>query len=160
MMNNRKQKLIGLGSETLAEAFLSLSRFSREADDLIEQLTATPKENEQRFKRKLSSLQHSGRFIDYQESYRFSLELQMLLKDLQAGVDDPLTGMKLVVAFYEADEAILGMCKNSTGSISAVFRYDAKELFTGYASLCSDKQEVADIILKLSQASNYGLIPK
>ena len=106
MMNDHKQKLIDLGSETLAEAFLSLSRFSSEADDLIEQLIATPKENEQRFKQKLSSLQHSSRFIGRQESYSFARELQMLLQDLQAGASDPLAGVKLVAAFYEADETI------------------------------------------------------
>lgn len=31
-----------------------------------------------------------------------------------------------------------------------VFRYDAKELFVEYASRCSDKEKVANIILKLN----------
>ena len=41
MNDNRKQKLIELGPETLAEALLDLSIHSDEADDLIERLGIT-----------------------------------------------------------------------------------------------------------------------
>ncbi len=56
MADSRKQKLICLGSETLAEALLDLAVYSNAVDDLIEQLIATPKENVQRFKKKLASM--------------------------------------------------------------------------------------------------------
>ena len=52
--SDRKQKLIALGADVLAEALLNFAVHSDEADDLIEQLIATPKENVQRFKKKLS----------------------------------------------------------------------------------------------------------
>ena len=129
MTDFRKQKLIDLGPGMLAEALLGLATHSVEADDLIEQLIATPDENVQRFKQKLSSLKHSRRFIDWRGASNFARELEMLLQDLKSGVDDPLTGIELVAAFYEADNTIFEMCDDSSGNIGDVFRYDAKELF-------------------------------
>ena len=157
MADPRKQKLIDLGAETLAEALLNLAIHSDEADDLIEQLLATPKENVQRFKQKLSGLKRRKRFISWRESASFSRELEMLLQDLRSGVDDPLTGVELVAAFYEADNTIFEMCDDSNGNIGDVFRYDAKELFVGYASRYDDKEKIADIILKVNQKDNYGI---
>ncbi|MDY6906452.1 MAG: hypothetical protein SWH61_17410 [Thermodesulfobacteriota bacterium] len=157
MINDRKQKLIDLGPETLADALLDLAVHSDEADELIEQLIATPKENVQRFKKKLSGLKRSRRFIDWRGAAGFSRELEMLLQDLKSGVDDPLTGVELVAAFYEADNTIFEMCDDSSGNIGDVFRYDAKELFVDYAKRCEDKQKIADIILKVNQKDNYGI---
>lgn len=157
MADARKQKLIDLGTETLAEALLNLAVHSDEADDLIEQLIATPKENVQRFKKKLSGLKRRKRFISWRESASFSRELEMLLQDLKAGVDDPLTGVELVAAFYEADNTIFEMCDDSSGNIGDVFRYDAKELFVDYASRCTDKEKIANIILKVNQKDDYGI---
>lgn len=135
----------------------TLAVHSDEADDLIEQMIATPKENVQRFKQKLSGLKHSNRFIDWRGASSFSRELEMLLQDLKSGVDDPLTGVELVAAFYEADNTIFEMCDDSSGNIGDVFRYDAKELFVEYAKRCEEKQKVADIILKVNQKDNYGI---
>lgn len=157
MTDPRKQKLIDLGTEALADALLNLAVHSDEADGLIEQLIATPKENVQRFKKKLSGLKHSGRFIDWRGATGFARELEMLLQDLKSGVDDPLTGVELVAAFYEADNTIFEMCDDSSGNIGDVFRYDAKELFVDYASRCSNKDKIADIILKVNQKDNYGI---
>ena len=157
MNNNRKQKLIALGVEALADALLNLAVHSDEADDLMEQLIATPKENVQRFKKKLSGLKQSRRFIDWRGSASFARELEMLLQDLKSGVDDPITGVELVAAFYEADNTIFEMCDDSSGNIGDVFSYDAKELFVDYASRCSDKDKIADIILKVNQKDNYGI---
>lgn len=157
MAESRKQKLIDLGSETLADALLNLAVHSDEAEDLIEQLIATPKENVQRFKKKLSSLKHSRRFIDWRGASSFAREIEMLLQDVKAGVDDPLTGVELVAAFYEADNTIFEMCDDSSGNIGDVFRYDAKELLVDYASRCADKDKIAGIILKLNLKDNYGV---
>lgn len=157
MADDRKQKLINLGADALADALLNLAVHSDEADDLIEQLIATPKENVQRFKRKLSGLKHSRRFIDWRGAASFARELEMLLQDLKSGVDDPITGVELVAAFYEADNTIFEMCDDSSGNIGDVFRYDAKELFVDYAKRCEEKQIIADIILKVNQKDNYGI---
>jgi hypothetical protein len=157
MTDSRKQKLTELGAETLAKALLEIAVHSNEADELIEQLIATPKKNMQRFKKKLSSLKHSRRFIDWRGAAGFSRELEMLLQDLKSGVSDPLTGVELVAEFYKADNTIFEMCDDSSGNIGDVFRYDAKELFVDYASRCGEKEKVADIILKVNQKDNYGI---
>jgi len=157
MAKTRKQKLIELGADALADALLNLAVHSDEADDLIEQLIATPKKNVQRFKKKLSGLKHSGRFIDWRGAASFSRELEMLLQDVKSGVDDPLTGVELVAAFYEADSSIFEMCDDSSGNIGDVFRYDAKELFVDYASRCADKDKIAEIILSVNKKDNYGI---
>ncbi len=156
-MNDRKQKLIDLGADALADALLELAVHSDLADDLIERLLATPKENIQRFKRKLSGLKRSKRFIDWRGAAGFARELEMLLQDLKAGVNDPLTGVELVAAFYEADSIIFEMCDDSSGNIGDVFRYAAKELFVDYALRCTDKEKIADIILKVNQNDDYGI---
>ena len=157
MNDNRKQKLIELGAETLADALLDLAVHSDTADDLIERLIATPKENVQRFKKKLSSLKRSRHFIDWRGSSGFARDLEMLLQDLKAGFTDPLTGVELVAAFYETDEGVLGHCDDSSGHVGDVFRFDAKELFVEYASHCTDKGKVAGIILKLNRKDDYGI---
>ncbi|MGM0644586.1 MAG: hypothetical protein ACQETC_12510 [Thermodesulfobacteriota bacterium] len=53
MSDPRKQKLIDLGAETLAQALLDIAVSSDAADDLIERLIAAPDENVKRFKKKL-----------------------------------------------------------------------------------------------------------
>lgn len=157
MTDSRKQRLIGLGVEALADALLKCAVHSDEIDDLIEQLIALPKENVRRFKKKLSDLNHSRRFIHWRGAAGFCRELKMLLQDLAAGVDDPLTGLELVATFYEADTSIFEMCDDSSGNIGDIFRYDAKELFVHYASRCSEKEQIADIILKVNQKDDYGI---
>ena len=62
------------------------------ADDLVERMIATPT---QRFKKKLTSLKHSRRFVRWGESSGLAGELETLLQDLKAGVNDPLTGVEM-----------------------------------------------------------------
>ena len=153
MSDSRKQKLIDLGAETLAQALLDIAVSSDAADDLIERLIATPDENVQRFKKKLAGLKRSRRFIDWRSSSGFARDLEMLLQDVKAGVTDPLTGVKLVAAFYETDESVFDRCDDSSGRVGDVFRFDAKELFMEYASCCPDK----DKSIVRSSAAEYRM---
>lgn len=89
----RREQLIALGTERLAEALLELASYSEVADDLVERLLATPQENIQRFTNKLTQLKRSNRFIDWRVSAEFAQELELLLQDLQAGVNDPDIGL-------------------------------------------------------------------
>jgi hypothetical protein len=157
MDDERKQKLIDLGAEALAEALLKFAIYFEEADDLIEQLVALPEENIRRFREKLSALKHSGRFIDWRGVPGFARELEMLLQDLKSGVDNPLTGVELVASFFEADNIIFEMCDDSSGYIGEVFRSDARELFVDYASGCTDKEKIAEIILRVNKKDSYGI---
>lgn len=141
----------------MADALLELARQSDAADDMVDRLIATPQENTVRFREKLSSLKHSRYFVDWRESLSFSRELEALLQDLKAGVSDPLTGVELVSAFYETDRSVFDNCDDSSGHVSGVYDFDAKELFVEYASQCKDKEKVADIILALQQDDGYGV---
>lgn len=157
MNNDRKQKLIDLTAPRLADALLELATRSDEANDLIERLIATPTENIQRFKKQLTGLKRARRFIGRRESFSFARKLDMLLQDLEAGVTDPLAGVELVAAFYEADHAVIGNCDDSDGCVGDVFRYSAKKLLAAFASRCTDKEKVAAILLKLNRKDDYGV---
>ncbi len=154
---NLRQKLIDLGAEILADNLLSLASYYDEISDLTERLTATPEENIQRFKKKLSSLKRQKKFIGWKDSAHFAIELKMLLQDIEYSTNNPLTGVKLVASFYEADNAFLGRCDDSSGNIGDIFRFDAKELFIYYASRCEEKEKIAEIILKLNNKDDYGI---
>lgn len=119
MTETRKQKLIDLGADALADALLDLAVHSEEADDLIEQLLATPKENIQRFKEKLSGLKHSGRFVDWRGAAGFAWELEMLLQDVKAGVDVRLQELSWLRPFMRRTVPFL-RCVMTPPEISAI----------------------------------------
>ena len=155
MNDNRKEKLINLGAEALSQALLELAPYSKEANDLIKRLLATPKENERRFKENLLKLQQSDRYIDWRGSADFGQELSHLLMDLEASVKDPLSGIKHVISFFESDEVFFEICDDSHADVSNVFLYDAKELFAHYASCYQDKNKLIDMVLTLCQKDDY-----
>jgi len=157
MKENRKDKLIKLGAEVLAETLIDLSGHSNRVDETIKRLISTPNENIKRFKKKLASLKRSKRFIGWGEVSDFAKELELLLQDLKAGVTDPVLGVELVAKFYEIDKAIYDRCDDSSGFIGDVFSSTAKSLFEDYASRCTDKEKVANIIIKLCSNDGYGV---
>ena len=154
---DRKKRLIELGPDVLADALLELARCDDAADDLVERMLATPKENIQRFKAKLAGLKRRQRFISWKESASFAYELKMLLEDLRSGVDDPRTGVELVSAFYKADGAVFEQCDDSSGTVGSVFQYDAKQLFIDYAARCQDKEWLSDVVFDLNREDDYGV---
>lgn len=157
MTDKLKQKLIDLGAATLADALIELAKLDNTADDVVQRMVATPTENEKRFKAKLVGLKRLTRFISWSEADQFARELQALLQDLQAGVDDPTIGAELVVAFYETDSTILNICDDSSGCVGDVYRYTAKELFFNYAKRCKDKHWLANLVLQLNHEDDYGV---
>ena len=106
MDDDRKKRLIDLGTETLAEALLELASRNNAADDLVERLIATPLENIQRFKTKLAAIKRSRRFIRWGEAAGFARELQDLLHELEFSVSDPEQGAEWVAAFYLPEPCI------------------------------------------------------
>ena len=157
MSNDKKQQLIELGVEVLAETLLELASRDDAASDLVDRMIATPEENIRRFKAKLVGLKRRRRFIPWGESGAFAGELAALLEDLKAGVDDPRTGCELVAAFYEADRGALGSCDDSNGSVGDVFRFDARDLFISFASSCEEKEWLGDLLLSLNREDDYGV---
>lgn len=157
MANKRKQRLTQLGTESLTDALLSLAERDPAAEDLIDRLIATPEENIQCYKSKLSRLKRSRRFIDWRQAADFAKELENLLEDMKAGVDAPCTGAKLTTEFYQTDKATLGNSDDSSGYIGDVYRYDAKMLFVEYASQCKDKKWLVSLVFKLNREDDYGV---
>jgi len=157
MDKDRKQRLIGLGSEALADALQKLAGQDEAANDLVERMIATPKENRKRFKAKLSGLKRMRRFIRWGESAGFANELEAILEDLKTGIEDARTGAEMVAAFYETDKGTLGNCDDSSGYVGDVFRYDARKLFSSFASRCDDKEWLVDIVFKLNREDDYGV---
>lgn len=153
----RKKKLIELGAEPLAEGILELAVHTETAEDLIERMIATPKENIRRFKAKLAGLKRRRRFISWRESGAFAHKLERLLENLKAGVDEPRTGAEMVAGFYRADRAIFEQCDDSSGNVGDVFRFTAKELFVSYAEKCRDKVWLGDLVFELNREDNYGV---
>ena len=157
MNKDRKKRLINLGAESLAEELLKLANQDDTVDDLVNRLIATPTENIQRFKKKLAKIKRSKRFVRWGESAGLARELETMLQELKAGVDDPRTGTELVAAFYKTDKYTLGNCDDSSGHVSDVYRFDAKELFIHYARRVSDTKWLANLVLKLNQDDDYGV---
>jgi len=155
--DNLRERLIQLGSERLADALLELAVRSDGADDMVKRMTASPMENAKRFKAKLAGLKRTRRFIDWRGASGFARELEDMLADLEAGVDDPETGVETVAAFFEADQHVFEQCDDSSGSIGDVFRCAACDLFVRYASRCVDKARLVDRLLELHGHDDYGV---
>lgn len=154
---DKRDRLIKLGAECLADALLELTIRYQDAEDMVERLTSTPQENIKRFRAKLAGLKRRRRFLRAGQSSGFAEELKGLLQDLQAGVHDPQSGVDLVAAFYETDDAIFKQCDDSYGNIGDIFRIDAQKLFVSYASGCENKDGLTDLILKLNRDDGYGV---
>lgn len=152
-----RERLVSLGPERLADELLRLAARTDDAAESVERLISTPEENIKRFKTRLAGLKRRRKFVDWQEAPRFARELEGLLADLRAGVDDPKAGAKLVAAFFKCDRSIFERCDDSSGVIGDVFRFDARELFTRYAAACTDKAWLSDQLLTLYDQDDYGV---
>ena len=153
----QRQKLLNVDVETLVDSLIELTKYSDEADDLVERLISTKKENLISFKKKLYDLKNSLHFVGWRESASFSRELSRLLDRLKSDVCDPMIGIENIVAFFEADILIFERCDDSSGHIGDVFRYDAKELFVEFASKCAHKKKIAELLLEILERDGYGV---
>ncbi len=157
MKDDRKNRLIELGAEALAEALLELESQNDAAHDVVERMLATAQENVRRFKSKLARLKRRERFVSRRESADLAHTLEGLLDDLRAGVEDPRTGVELLASFYESGEVVMARCDDSIGRIGDTFRFRAKDLFVYYGSRCEDKQWLGELVLRLNLDDAYCL---
>ncbi len=148
MEEGKKKKLIKLPPEVLADALLKMTEHDDMAKRLVEGLISEPDVIIKSFRRKISGLKRRKKFIHRNESRRFAAELDHLLEDLEQAKPDPGVGMSLIVSFLETDQTIFGNCDDSSAYISDVYRYGARSLFTQYASRCTDKKKVLDLLIK------------
>ena len=152
-----RERLSKLGATKLANALAYLSLRTEGGTEYMEALLLTPEEAHKRFKAKLAGLKRRRKYIDWRAAPDFARELELILATLHEGVDDPKTGLGLVGEFFSCDRAIFERSDDSSGLIGDVFRFDARNLFVTYASRCTDKGFVCDLLLRLYEHDDYGV---
>ena len=157
MNDHRKKRLRDLGADALAEALLKLANRDESAEVMVERLITTPKETLKHVKSKLSGLKRSRKFISWRESANFARELEDVLQDIKAGVDDSRTGAELIASFFETDRGTLAHCDDSSGHVGDVYRFTAKDLFVEYAARCDDKEWLGELVFTLNRKDDYGV---
>lgn len=151
------EKLISFGVEKLANILIKLSEENDVVENYIKSITSTDKENVKRFTKELNKLKRRKRFIEWDKSRDFAEELENILEILESGVTDSIIGIELIIAFFEMDSIILELCDDSSGIVGEVFTYYAKNLFTNYASKCSNKELIIKQLFNLYKEDCYGV---
>ncbi|MDD3058691.1 MAG: hypothetical protein PHO72_10275 [Sphaerochaeta sp.] len=82
MPDTRKQLLMDLGLETLADTLLELAGHNEQVNDKINSLTSAEKVNIKRYRQKLAGLRKSNRYISLELSSSFADQLERMLLDL------------------------------------------------------------------------------
>lgn len=164
MGDEKRNKLVRLDSEILADALIKIAEHDEIAERLINRLISEPDDIIKSFRRKIAGLKRRKRFIPRKESKSFAAELDHLLEDLEQAKPDPGVGMSLIASFLETDQAVFGNCDDSFGYIGDVYRNGARNLFTQYASRCTDKYQVLDLMIRTFSNDPFsvreGLIDK
>jgi hypothetical protein len=155
-VDKKRNQLIELGAEVLADTLLELSNSDKIVKDVIKRLISSPDEKVKLFKTKLSQIKRRTSFVDWDEGAAFAFELYELL-NLLKDVKNPDVGLELVGLFLEADESIFERCDDSNGDIGEVYEDGVANLFVGFASRCTDKQKIIDYAIKLNQEDGYGV---
>ena len=153
---NRKQTLIKLGAERLAEELLRLAEHSQTAADRIDYITSSRKENLNRFELQLDEL-CDGAFYDWRSVAGYAYQLSQLLSNLKESIDESCEGVKRVRHFFEKDSSIMESCDDSGGTVGMVFSIDATDCFVYFSKKCERKEFVAQQLLELVLDDQYGV---
>lgn len=154
--DKKRQQLIELGAEVLADTLLELSHSDRIIKDVINRLTAIGDEKIKLFKTKLSQIKRRTSFVSWGDGRDFADELDGLLSLLD-DVKNPETGLEWIAKFLESDESIFERADDSNGEIGYVFTETAADLFVAFANRCVNKQKVIDYVIQLNQHNDYGV---
>lgn len=152
---SKKSKLQKIGINALVDALLELASRCEAGEDFIDRLLLPQSESYKYFSTELTKLANSDRFIPWKHSMSFAQELEQLLDDIKAKVNDPEAGVNLASRFFELDEPIFERSDDSSGSIGTVFTYDAAQLFSFFAAQCQDKEWIAQKVVEIVQKDEY-----
>ncbi|MGB4406105.1 MAG: DUF6880 family protein [Sphaerochaeta sp.] len=155
MPDDRKQKLMNLGLETLADLLLDMAGNIEKVNDRINQLVAPALANIQRCRRKIAAIKNNTQFIGYTQIFSFSVLLEEVLEDLKSSVSDPCIGLKLVAEFFETDSTVFEN-SDDDGIIGDVYLGPAKDLFFAYAYACPEKESVVSLWVQVYIHDEYG----
>ncbi len=156
MEKERKNRLLELGPDVLADALLKLECRSEEASDLIDRLLATPEDAIKSFKAQMSAIKRSRKFYDWREVGRFAYKLEDMLIDVQHNVSDPSVGMDLVTRFFGIANSVFERGDDSNGSLGDVYRYTATKVFTYFAKACPDQVLIENTLFDLMSENDNG----
>lgn len=155
MPDYRKQKLMNLGTEALADLLLELAGKVEKVDDRINQLVAPTNKTIQRFRQKIAAINNNTQFIGYTQLFEFARVLEDILEDLSVSDVDPCIALELVGEFFETDIAVFEN-SDDDGIIGDVYLGPAKDLFVTYANACPDTEKVGSLLLHLYSNDDYG----
>ena len=155
--DDRREKLIGLGPEKLADALLELVDRSDVAEVLVERLTSSKEEIIKRFKSQLSGLKRSKRFVERRDAKQLAERLEDMLMDLASAEPDAIAGIRLVSDLFKCDSSIFKRCDDSYGLVVDFFRYSAGVLFVEYAERIDDKDYLCNLLFDLYEKDDYGV---
>ncbi len=110
-----------------------------------------------RFERGIQELANHEKFLGWSESNAFADELRQMLMEVSLVNIVPEKGIELIAKFYRTADAIVGNADDSDGEIGAVYKNDACNLFVRYAANCPGKEAVAQSVLDLYMADQYGV---
>ena len=99
MSDLRKQKLIELGVEKIADILLDFSCRYDEIDDCVNWLVAPPDKKLSLVKSKISRLRKFDDFIDWRHASGFERGVENILDDIKSLNPDPETGLSLTADF-------------------------------------------------------------
>ncbi|GMQ81553.1 MAG: hypothetical protein BMS9Abin05_0985 [Rhodothermia bacterium] len=155
MEDSRRQRLIELGAEELADVLGNLALQNEDVARTVARLTSSGQENAKRFTRALGDLKRRNKFYGSRESFELARQLTGILADLTAARLEPRSGVQAMVDFYRADTRIFESCDDSFGNVSDVFCHDAVDVFASYASECTDEDWIVEVVIELNQRDDY-----
>lgn len=157
MAHTRRDQLIALGSEVLADHILALAVSNPGAAHLVHCLTTSPELLMASFKSKLAELKEEGDWIDWDDTEAFVDRLQLLVYELKASSISPELGLQLVTEFFLSDVSIMERCDDPCGEVGDVFTDSLTHLFHAYAKEVNDRERLLDTMIELVEGDQYGV---
>jgi hypothetical protein len=157
MQTVRREALVELGAETLADAFLELAARSEVVENWVVRNTSSGEENLARFRSGLRALTRGGEFFGAWESQALASRIAEILADIEAADVEPRQGLEAVFALFRSDGRILESCDDSYEYVTQAFVDDAAEVFARLAARRGDDAWLSDRLIELCLEDEYGL---
>jgi hypothetical protein len=106
---------------------------------------------------RIQQLEKPGPMADLAERAEFWFRLIVLQLSISSQIDDPWDGVLTIAEFFKADRYIFQMGHGIAGLMRSFFRVSGRDYFVGYASRCSDKLALTNLILELTQDDPFAV---
>lgn len=149
--NNRKEKLLQLNPELLAETLLGLAAENDDIDILVERLTSTPKENLKRYKKSFATLSQESHEIDVCEDIALTQRIEKMIKDLEASRITPSEILDLLMKLNDIKDKLMDRCVDRD-TLEYFYQDEFISHFVHHAKLCEDKEKVLTLVFTLASS--------